>query len=244
MHQTRERSTARRVRQACEWCRVRKVKVSSYLGPKLCHHVANHSSIQCNAKFPCHKCTESGLFCQEAARLKPRVRRPSDRYRTYQSALMMGWLMQGWNRYLQTLETNRLFLTETVQQLYAMIRSCTPWVLGEPGLDEYGRPILHDIAQCLGLLRPDNRATPTPTDTSSLPEDEMHATTLLPVTTDVTITFSDANVSITPVERKLYSFLPDMASPLIESMSGTCSLTFSRLATCLLDAQVKKTTPK
>lgn len=43
---------------------------------------------------------------------------------------------------------------EIVRELYRMSRRSEPWELVEPGLDNHGRPILHDIAQILGFIQP------------------------------------------------------------------------------------------
>jgi hypothetical protein len=63
-----------------------------------------------------------------------------------------------------------LTLIATMHKLYSMVRNSQPWELGQPELNERGQPVIHNIAQKLGLIRP-NADMDLPVH-SVLPEDE------------------------------------------------------------------------
>ena len=58
--------------------------------------------------------------------------------------------------YAEVLENTQLSLIATIHKLYAMVRSGQPWELGEPQLNHRGEPVIHNIAQRLGCIRPQN----------------------------------------------------------------------------------------
>jgi hypothetical protein len=45
-------------------------------------------------------------------------------------------------------------LIATVQKLYGMVRNGESWTLGEPELNDRGLPVIHNIAEKLGCIRP------------------------------------------------------------------------------------------
>lgn len=72
--------------------------------------------------------------------------------------------------YAEVLENSQFALVATVQKLYAMVRSGQQWDLGEPDLNDRGQPVIHNIAQKLGCIRP-NSDIDLPVH-SVFPEDE------------------------------------------------------------------------
>lgn len=68
------------------------------------------------------------------------------------------------------LENSQFALVATVQKLYSMVRSGQQWDLGEPDLNDRGQPVIHNIAQKLGCIRP-NSDIDLPVH-SAFPEDE------------------------------------------------------------------------
>jgi hypothetical protein len=52
------------------------------------------------------------------------------------------------------LENTQFVLIATVQKLYSMVRNSQQWDLGEPELNDRGQPVVHNIAQRLGCIRP------------------------------------------------------------------------------------------
>ena len=56
--------------------------------------------------------------------------------------------------YAEVLENTQFSLIATIHKLYAMVRDGQPWELGEPELNDRGQPVIHDIAQKLGCIRP------------------------------------------------------------------------------------------
>lgn len=68
------------------------------------------------------------------------------------------------------LENTQFALIATVHKLYAMVRNGQQWDLGEPELNDRGQPIIHNIAQKLGCIRP-NSDIDLPVQ-SVFPEDE------------------------------------------------------------------------
>jgi len=57
-------------------------------------------------------------------------------------------------RYAEVLENTQYALIATVQKLYTMVRNNEPWTLGEPQLNDRGLPVIHNIAEKLGCIRP------------------------------------------------------------------------------------------
>lgn len=68
------------------------------------------------------------------------------------------------------LENTQLALIATVHKLYSMVRNSQEWDLGEPELNDRGQPVIHNIAQKLGCIRP-NSDIDLPVH-SVFPEDE------------------------------------------------------------------------
>jgi hypothetical protein len=58
------------------------------------------------------------------------------------------------NRYAEVLEATQYALIATVHKLYAMVRANEPWTLSEPQLNDRGQPVIHNIAEALGCIRP------------------------------------------------------------------------------------------
>lgn len=74
------------------------------------------------------------------------------------------------HRYAEVLENTQFALIATVHKLYSMVRSGQQWDLEEPDLNDRGQPVIHDIAQKLGCIRP-NSDIDLPVH-SVFPEDE------------------------------------------------------------------------
>ena len=74
------------------------------------------------------------------------------------------------HRYAEVLENTQFALIATVHKLYSMVRNSQPWELGEPELNDRGQPVIHNIAQKLGCIRP-NSDIDLPVH-SAFPEDE------------------------------------------------------------------------
>lgn len=60
------------------------------------------------------------------------------------------------HRYAEVLENTQFALIATVHKLYSMVRSGQQWDLDEPDLNDRGQPVIHNIAQKLGCIRPNN----------------------------------------------------------------------------------------
>lgn len=73
-------------------------------------------------------------------------------------------------RYAEVLENTQFALIATVHKLYSMVRNGQQWDLGEPDLNDRGQPVIHNIAQKLGCIRP-NSDIDLPVH-SVFPEDE------------------------------------------------------------------------
>jgi hypothetical protein len=73
-------------------------------------------------------------------------------------------------RYAEVLENTQFALIATVHKLYSMVRNQQTWDLGEPQLNDRGQPVIHNIAQRLGCIRP-NSDVDLPVH-SVFPEDE------------------------------------------------------------------------
>lgn len=72
--------------------------------------------------------------------------------------------------YAEVLENTQFALIATVHKLYSMVRNGEQWTLGEPEMNDRGLPVIHDIAQKLGAIRP-NSDIDLPVH-SVFPEDE------------------------------------------------------------------------
>lgn len=72
--------------------------------------------------------------------------------------------------YAEVLENTQFALIATVHKLYSMVRNSQQWDLGEPELNDRGQPVIHNIAQKLGCIRP-NSDIDLPVH-SVFPEDE------------------------------------------------------------------------
>ncbi|TVY37353.1 Fluconazole resistance protein 1 [Lachnellula cervina] len=105
----------RRVRKACERCRIKKTK--------------------CDGDLPCKRCKLDGLVCIAGRRKK-------------------GEHKEFPPKYAEVLEDTQHILISTIHKLYARVRNGESWNLGEPELDDRGLPVVHDIAEKLGCVRP------------------------------------------------------------------------------------------
>ncbi|KAG6019573.1 hypothetical protein E4U19_007060 [Claviceps sp. Clav32 group G5] len=112
---------------------------------------------KCDGEFPCKRCKDDGLVCTAGVRKKVEYKQ----------------LPRG---YAEVLENTQFALITTVHKLYSMVRNSQPWELGEPDLNDRGLPVIHDIAQKLGCIRP-NSYVDLPVH-SVFPEDEAGMTEL------------------------------------------------------------------
>ncbi|EFY97103.2 Zn(2)-Cys(6) zinc finger domain protein [Metarhizium robertsii] len=106
---------------------------------------------KCDGEFPCKRCKDDGLVCTAGVRKKVEYKQ----------------LPRG---YAEVLENTQFALIATVHKLYNMVRNSQTWELGEPDLNDRGLPVIHDIAQKLGCIRP-NSDIDLPVH-SVFPEDE------------------------------------------------------------------------
>lgn len=106
---------------------------------------------KCDGEFPCKRCKDDGLVCTAGVRKKTEFKQ----------------LPRG---YAEVLENTQFALVATVQKLYSMVRNGQQWDLGEPDLNDRGQPVIHNIAQKLGCIRP-NSDIDLPVH-SVFPEDE------------------------------------------------------------------------
>ncbi|KND87394.1 Fluconazole resistance protein 1 [Tolypocladium ophioglossoides CBS 100239] len=106
---------------------------------------------KCDGEFPCKRCKDDGMVCTAGVRKKVEYKQ----------------LPKG---YAEVLEHTQFALIATVVKLYSMVRSAQPWDLGEPELNDRGQPVIHNIAQKLGCIRP-NSDIDLPVH-SVFPEDE------------------------------------------------------------------------
>ncbi|KAJ6443951.1 C6 transcription factor [Purpureocillium lavendulum] len=106
---------------------------------------------KCDGEFPCKRCKDDGVVCTAGVRKKVEYKQ----------------LPKG---YAEVLENTQFALIATVHKLYSMVRSSQPWTLGEPELNDRGQPVIHNIAQKLGCIRP-NSDIDLPVH-SVFPEDE------------------------------------------------------------------------
>ncbi|KAL7899783.1 hypothetical protein HDV63DRAFT_371939 [Trichoderma sp. SZMC 28014] len=106
---------------------------------------------KCDGEFPCKRCKDDGLVCTAGVRKKMEYKQ----------------LPRG---YAEVLENTQFALIATVHKLYSMVRNGQTWDLGEPDVNDRGQPVIHDIAQKLGCIRP-NSDIDLPVH-SVFPEDE------------------------------------------------------------------------
>lgn len=106
---------------------------------------------KCDGEFPCKRCKDDGLVCTAGVRKKMEYKQ----------------LPRG---YAEVLENTQFALIATVHKLYSMVRNNQSWELGEPELNDRGQPVIHNIAQKLGCIRP-NSDIDLPVH-SVFPEDE------------------------------------------------------------------------
>jgi len=106
---------------------------------------------KCDGEFPCKRCKDDGLVCTAGVRKKMEYKQ----------------LPRG---YAEVLENTQFALIATVHKLYTMVRNSQQWDLGEPELNDRGQPVIHNIAQKLGCIRP-NSDIDLPVH-SVFPEDE------------------------------------------------------------------------
>ncbi|TDZ34225.1 Fluconazole resistance protein 1 [Colletotrichum spinosum] len=106
---------------------------------------------KCDGEFPCKRCKDDGLVCTAGVRKKTEYKQ----------------LPRG---YAEVLEHTQFALIATVHKLYSMVRNNQQWELGEPELNDRGQPVIHNIAQRLGCIRP-NSDIDLPVH-SVFPEDE------------------------------------------------------------------------
>ncbi|KAM0260643.1 hypothetical protein ACHAQJ_002706 [Trichoderma viride] len=106
---------------------------------------------KCDGEFPCKRCKDDGLVCTAGVRKKMEYKQ----------------LPRG---YAEVLENTQFALIATVHKLYSMVRNNQAWDLGEPELNDRGQPVIHNIAQKLGCIRP-NSDIDLPVH-SVFPEDE------------------------------------------------------------------------
>jgi hypothetical protein len=112
---------------------------------------------KCDGEFPCKRCKDDGLVCTAGVRKKMEYKQ----------------LPKG---YAEVLENTQFALIATVHKLYSMVRTGQQWDLGEPELNDRGQPVIHNIAQKLGCIRP-NSDIDLPVH-SVFPEDEAGMTEL------------------------------------------------------------------
>ncbi|KAL7789604.1 hypothetical protein V8C43DRAFT_285944 [Trichoderma afarasin] len=92
---------------------------------------------KCDGEFPCKRCKDDGLVCTAGVRKKMEYKQ----------------LPRG---YAEVLENTQFALISTVHKLYQMVRTNQQWDLGEPELNDRGQPVIHNIAQKLGCIRPNS----------------------------------------------------------------------------------------
>ncbi|EHK23971.1 uncharacterized protein TRIVIDRAFT_128625, partial [Trichoderma virens Gv29-8] len=92
---------------------------------------------RCDGEFPCKRCKDDGLVCTAGVRKKMEYKQ----------------LPRG---YAEVLENTQFALISTVHKLYQMVRTNQQWDLGEPELNDRGQPVIHNIAQKLGCIRPNS----------------------------------------------------------------------------------------
>ncbi|KAB5531156.1 hypothetical protein GE09DRAFT_1177266 [Coniochaeta sp. 2T2.1] len=123
----------------------------SYTQFLCCRRTCHLHAKQCDGELPCKRCKDDGLVCTTGTRKKTEYKQ----------------LPQG---YVEVLENTQFALIATVHKLDSMVRNQQQWDLGEPELNVRGQPIIHNIAQKLGCIRP-NSDIDMPVH-SVFPEDE------------------------------------------------------------------------
>ncbi|KFA66750.1 hypothetical protein S40285_05319 [Stachybotrys chlorohalonatus IBT 40285] len=134
-------------------------RITKRVGPVSTHsHDHSHQGVvlegrhkRCDGEFPCKRCKDDGLVCTAGVRKKVEYKQ----------------LPRG---YAEVLENTQFALIATVHKLYSMVRNQQSWDLGEPELNDRGQPVIHNIAQKLGCIRP-NSDIDLPVH-SVFPEDE------------------------------------------------------------------------
>ncbi|KAF9776014.1 hypothetical protein IL306_005848 [Fusarium sp. DS 682] len=122
----------KRVWKACERCRMKKTKVYPR---STSDSILATNMEKCDGEFPCKRCKDDGLVCTTAIRRKTKYKQ----------------LPPG---YTEVLENTQFAFIATIHKLYSMVVNNQPWELGEPELNNHGQPIIHNIAQKLGCIRP------------------------------------------------------------------------------------------
>lgn len=90
---------------------------------------------KCDGEFPCKRCKDDGLVCTAGIRKKVEYKQ----------------LPRG---YAEVLESTQFSLIATIHKLYSMVQNGEGWDLGDPGLNDRGLPIVHNISSMLGCIRP------------------------------------------------------------------------------------------
>ncbi|KAH8745016.1 hypothetical protein F5883DRAFT_475909 [Diaporthe sp. PMI_573] len=106
---------------------------------------------KCDGESPCKKCKDNGVVCIAGTRKKAKFKQLP-------------------REYAEILENTQFALTATVHKLYSMVRNGKRWDLGEPDVNDRGQPVIHNIVQKLGCIRP-NSDIDLPVH-SLFPEDE------------------------------------------------------------------------
>ncbi|KLP17660.1 zinc cluster transcription factor [Fusarium fujikuroi] len=122
----------------------------------------------CDGEFPCKRCKDDGLVCTAGVRKKMEYKQLPRGYVPRIPNLVCISLTR--NSYAEVLENTQFALIATVHKLYSMVRNNQSWDLGEPELNDRGQPVIHNIAQKLGCIRP-NSDIDLPVH-SVFPEDE------------------------------------------------------------------------
>ena len=139
---------------------------------------------QCDGEFPCKRCKDDGLVCTAGTRKKTEFKQLPRGYAYILLSFRLSHTLVAniffrlceahqltmVHRYAEVLENTQFALIATVHKLYSMVRSGQQWDLEEPDLNDRGQPVIHDIAQKLGCIRP-NSDIDLPVH-SVFPEDE------------------------------------------------------------------------
>lgn len=74
------------------------------------------------------------------------------------------------NSYAEVIENSQLSIVATALKLFDMVQKGESWDYGDPGCNDRGQPIIHNIAEMLGCIRPNHDIDlPLP---SAFPQDE------------------------------------------------------------------------
>ncbi|KAH6973968.1 hypothetical protein EDB80DRAFT_742326 [Ilyonectria destructans] len=93
--------------------------------------------MKCDSEIPCKRCKDDECVCTAS------VRRTIAYKQTPRG-------------YAEVLEHTQYILIATVCKLYGMVRNSQLWEVGEPQLNDRGQPVVQDIAQMLGCIRPNS----------------------------------------------------------------------------------------